>query len=236
MVARLIAWLRGRNRPAPAEKPLEARTARSGTGRASKSGKATHGPPADDTGGDHVEYYGGMVYGELFDRPDVLIVDTETTGLGPRSEIVELAVIDTTGTLRFAAPVMPQGRISGAASDIHGLTRARLRELGAKPWPEHHAEVHALLSGRLMIGWNVGFDERMIRQTCERYGLPMPRLAFFDMLAFYRRSGPERDRYSLGNVLHAEGLQWEGTAHRAEADARAVLAIMRSLLGRSMRT
>ena len=54
-------------------------------------------------------------------------------------------------------------------------------------------------------------------------------MAWSDVLAFYRKHGPERRSYRLGNVLRAEGLRWEGSAHRAEADARDVLAIMRKL-------
>ena len=238
MLTRLIGWLGGQLRTAPAEpSPTAARMPREAYERAPQPAgsnaperqNAAHGPAADDRGSDPVARYDGLTFGELLDRPDALIVDCETTGLGPRAEIVELAAVDTTGVLRFAAPVMPRSRISSDASDIHGLTRVRLRELEAKPWPEHHVEVHALLDGQLVIGWNVEFDVRLIRQTCERYGLEPPRVAWSDVLAFYRKHGPERRSYRLGNVLRAEGLRREGSAHRAEADARAVLAIMRKL-------
>ena len=140
------------------QNPLSTRAARNSRIPASVNGvigSSAHGSATGDRGPDPVARYDGLTFGELLDRPDALIVDCETTGLGPRAEIVELAAVDTTGVLRFAAPVMPQSRISSDASDIHGLTRVRLRELEAKPWPEHHAEVHALLDGRLVIGWGI---------------------------------------------------------------------------------
>ena len=154
MLTRLIAWLGEQLRTAPAEpSPTAARMPREAHERALQPAgyptaperrNAAHGPAAGDSDPDPVARYDGLTFGELLDRTDALIVDCETTGLGPRAEIVELAAVDTTGVLRFAAPVMPQSRISSDASDIHGLTRVRLREFEAKPWPEHHAEVHAL--------------------------------------------------------------------------------------------
>ena len=37
----------------------------------------------------------------LLDRRDVLVHDTETTGVGSTAEVVEVVAIDTTGTLRL---------------------------------------------------------------------------------------------------------------------------------------
>ena len=177
----------------------------------------------------------GRVFGNLLDRTDVLVVDVETTGFGPRDEIVEIAVVDTTGALRLAAPVMPRGRIPRRASDIHGLTTAKLQHLNAEPWPTRYPDLHALLEGSLVIGWNVAFDVRMIRQTCEMYDLRPPRIATNDILMLYRAHGPKQTSYSLGHVLKAEGLAVEGDAHRAETDARAVLEILRRRSGRRRR-
>ena len=61
---------------------------------------------------------------DLLNREDVLILDTETTGLNENAEIV--AIVDTTGTTRYSAPIMPKGRIPSA--DIHGLTQPEKAE------------------------------------------------------------------------------------------------------------
>ena len=74
----------------------------------------------------------GPTFGELLNRQDVLILDTETTGLGKAAEVVEIAIVDTTGATRLNTVVMPVGRINSEASDIHGLTRKKLRELKAR--------------------------------------------------------------------------------------------------------
>ena len=67
----------------------------------------------------------GLTFGELLNRQDFLILDIETTGLGKGAEVVEIAVVDTTGATLLSTVVMPVWRINSEASDIHGLTRAR---------------------------------------------------------------------------------------------------------------
>ena len=60
---------------------------------------------------------------DLLDRDDVLLVDTETTGLSDKAEVIEIAAIDTVGNLRLSVLSMPEGRISSGASRVNGLTR-----------------------------------------------------------------------------------------------------------------
>ena len=52
-----------------------------------------------------------MRWKSLLDRRDVLIVDTETTGLDSTAEIIEIAMLDTTGKPRFEALALPAGRV-----------------------------------------------------------------------------------------------------------------------------
>ena len=72
-------------------------------------------------------------YARCLNRTDVLVVDVETTGFGDRAEVLAVAVIDTTGRVLLDTVSMPQGRIPTDASNVHGLTRPRLRSMGARP-------------------------------------------------------------------------------------------------------
>ena len=126
---------------------------------------------------------------------------------------------------------MPQSRISADASYIHGLIRKRLRELSATPWPEHHATVTGLLAqATVVIGWNIGFDMRLLAQTAKRYGLETSGVLTADLLQYYRELRPGK-RARLIDALQNEGVEAFTDLHRAEADCRAVLALIRQLLG-----
>ena len=170
----------------------------------------------------------------LLDRPDVVIVDTETTGLGDRAEVIEVAVLDTTGAVRFEALSLPQGRIPRDASDIHGLTRAILKAEGARPWPDVHSKLAAVLDGAaVVLAWNAEFDARLLVQTASRHGLTFPKVQIRDALTDYReirREAPARGRHKLTAVMRREGAKVDGPAHRATADCRAVLAVVRAVV------
>ena len=167
----------------------------------------------------------------ILDQDDVLILDTETTGLGARAEIVEIVMLDTTGAIRFEALSMPVGRIPREASDIHGLTRAALQREGARPWPEIHPDVVSVLSGAaIVVAWNAPYDSRLLSQAAERHNLLVPDLPWLDLLADYRIIRPG-GRHRLTDAADRESVS-PGTAHRALGDCRTVLSVMRAVAGR----
>ena len=175
----------------------------------------------------------------LLDRPDVLILDTETTGLGNRAEVIEVAVLDTTGAVRFEALTMPEGRIERDATAVHGLTRRALRAAGARRWPEVHNELAAVLRGAaVVLAWNADFDARLLAQTADRHGLTLPGAPWRDLLADYRAhhgEAPTKGRHSLKRAGGREGAHVDGPAHRAAGDCRRVLAVMRAVTGEARR-
>lgn len=176
----------------------------------------------------------------LLDRSDVLILDTETTGLGKRSELVEIALVDTRGTTRLDEPVLPLGRIPKEASDIHGLTRARLRTMAAGPWPEVDRKLEPVVraAGTVLI-WNAEYDIRLIRQTVEKHkekGYEPPasagngrgvtgRCVMQEYASLYRRP-----RIGLDEAAGLEGITLVEPRHRALGDVLTVLAVMRSVV------
>ena len=177
----------------------------------------------------------------LLDRRDVLILDTETTGVGKRSEVLDIALINTCGQVVYSDPVLPQGRIPGSASAVHGLTRARLRAMSAEPWAEHHAAVERCLTGgRVLLAYNLDFDLRLLDQTAERHGfgnihLPTATRLRCLMLDYAEWRGVphpwRKGEWKWHRLTEAAG--YEGVAsvqsHRALDDAKLTLAVMRAV-------
>ena len=165
---------------------------------------------------------------KLLNRRDVLILDTETTGLGTRAEVIEVAVIDTTGRCLFESLSLPQGPISRQASSLHGLTRERLEEAGAPAWAGIHKDLMKVLRrASCVLAWNAPFDRKMLRQTAKRAGRTLPDLPWHDLLADYRILRPDHP-HSLEMAAEQEGAIFSPT-HRARGDCETVLAVMRSM-------
>ena len=175
----------------------------------------------------------GLSWNDLLDRNDVFIIDTETTGLGRDAEVIEIAVLDTKGAERFHALSMPVGRISPSATRIHGLTRQNLRRDGARAWPQVWRELKPILTKSTnVLGWNVEFDIRMIRQTLIRHRLRLPRLHYRDLVKDYRdirNEYPARGRHTLEAVCRRERITVRKKAHSAVGDCQRVLAIMKKV-------
>ena len=185
---------------------------------------------------------------DLLNRRDVLVLDTETTGFDASSEVVDIAMIDTTGTRRFNAPVLPKGPIPRAASNIHGLTRAKLESLGARPWSEVHSKAVALLnSASTVLIYNAAYDLRLLGQTAKRYALSFSfdrskihciQLAY---AALRREPSPYRaGEWKWHKLAEAHAFECKGgkrrasvQSHRAESDCQMVLEVLRAVSARA---
>ena len=165
----------------------------------------------------------------LLDRRDVLVLDTETTGLGSTAEVIEVVAIDTTGALRLSALSLPVGPISQRSWEIHGLSEETLHAMGARPWAEVHPELLSMLRNAAhVLAWRADFDARVLVQTAALHHRALPPVSWTDVRPAYVKARPG-GRHSLADAMRREGLEWEGRHHRAEADCRAVLALMHAI-------
>lgn len=155
------------------------------------------------------------------------VLDLETTGIGPRRRMVEVAclVLATDGTVvDFFESILNPGAAPGATA-IHGL---RPRDLESAPtFAEVAGSVELMLRGRVPVGHNLRFDWSTLRAEFARLGVAAPpagqgvctaRLA----QALYGRP------LSLSDLCARLGLPGHG-AHRAGADARATAEVFLAL-------
>ena len=166
---------------------------------------------------------------ELVERDDVLILDTETTGRGQYAEIIEIALIDTTGEVRFQSLCRPEKPIPIPAMRVHKITDRMVAD--AKTWPDIHKVVKKLFKqSDYVLAWNADFDERMLRQTASRYGLQWKnKHRLHDLLQDYRQLRSDRLGYSLQEACGYEGVPYDKSkAHRALPDCYSVLEVMRA--------
>jgi len=63
-----------------------------------------------------------------------LYLDTETTGLDEKAEIIEIAILDVAGNVLLDSLVKPTSPISDAASKVHGIMMSMLGD--APSWQQ----------------------------------------------------------------------------------------------------
>ena len=180
-----------------------------------------------------------------YDNEELVIFDTETTGLDPRTDDI----------IQIAAIKVRQGKVVGKPFSILLETDKELPEtVGGKPNPmlevyrsgKRHPRAEGLrmfmdyCSGKVLVGHNVEYDYQILKNNLLRDcahspaslkggGLPLletfcPR--YFDTLKYIRLVRPRLRHYKLGHlleVLHLEGQN----SHQADDDIMATLSLLR---------
>jgi DNA polymerase-3 subunit epsilon len=163
-----------------------------------------------------------------------LYLDTETTGLDIRAEIVEISILDADGSVLLDTLVRPSARIPRDATAIHHIDDMMVRT--APTWPEVWSQANILMQERLIGIYNLEFDLRMLRQTHLRYRMPWSYLTGgFDIMdiyaRFYGQWNPYKNSYRWQSLENA-GRQCRIpllNSHRAIDDARLARAVLHAI-------
>jgi DNA polymerase-3 subunit epsilon len=150
---------------------------------------------------------------------DILILDTETTGLNNGSEIIELAIIDKKGNVLFDSLFKPKNTIPDEVTKIHGITNNMVAD--APTWQENWNEIMNVIGNKRVLIYNAEFDTRMILSTNAVWGIKdsFEIKASCVMKAFSSYVGSER-WISLSDAIG------EYTSHRALDDCFSVLHLL----------
>ncbi|GAB3531831.1 exonuclease domain-containing protein [Photobacterium alginatilyticum] len=172
-----------------------------------------------------------------------LILDTETTGLYSEAEICEFSVIDAQGTVLLDTLVKPTRPIPADATAIHGITNEMVAD--APSWFEIYQDVVTLLAGRCVVIYNAAYDTRLISQSTYRAGYKLndvitdldaiddsAECAMLAYAEFYGDWDEYHENYRwqrLTNAAVQQSVVVDGKAHRALADCRMTLGVLRAM-------
>ncbi len=155
----------------------------------------------------------------------VVILDTETTGLGREAEVIQAAAVDVDGNVLFDLTCRPVLPIPAEAEAVHHITNEIVAGL---PFFDRamYPDLLLHLSGKVVVTYNVAFDRRLLRQTCEQFGLT-------ELHALGWHCAMERYAEYVGewNDYH-RSFRWqklEGGDHSALGDCGATLALIRRM-------
>lgn len=169
-----------------------------------------------------------------------LILDTETTGLGDDAEIIEISIIDCTGKILLDTLVKPIKTIPAEATAIHGITNEMVAD--APTWRDIHYQFMALTNDRTLLIYNALFDSRLIFQTAAANNCQFSGKKYiFDAecvmesyAEYYGQWDQKRNKFKwqrLSNAAEQQGVVIDGTPHRALADCKTTLGIIRAMAG-----
>ncbi len=168
-----------------------------------------------------------------------LFIDTETTGLGDDAEIVEICIIDSHGFIMLNTLIKPTKPIPDEAIAIHGITNEMVAF--APAWTDICGAVEELFRRFGFVIYNADYDIRLIKQTYAINGRSSDAapwmLAFHSVCAMklYAEHRGEPGRFNgykwhkLVDAAAHEGVRVEGQAHRALADCKMTLGIVKAL-------
>lgn len=171
-------------------------------------------------------------------QDEIAILDTETTGLDDMAEIVEISAIDGHGNVLFDSLVRPLNLIPEEVTAIHGITNSMVAT--APSWPDVYAALCKALQGRALVIYNASFDVRMIGQVCARHGLDdftrdARVLCAMSLYAeYWGEWSAKYSTYRWQSLSHAAAQQKitiDGQAHRALADVKTTLEVIKSVAG-----
>ncbi len=191
----------------------------------------------------------------LMGEDDVVILDTETTGLELDDVIVEVAIIDMKGKVLLDQLVRPGRIISKAATAKHGIDYEMVRK--APGWLEVLPHVVEVVSGKRIVAYNAAFDKRMLLQSTkavdaqwfmgpgasdlynvsrvpQKYATPG--LQWLCLMEAYAQFWGEPGRWPgsmkwqrLEEACAQQGITAEVQWHRALGDCKAELALLQKL-------
>jgi len=175
---------------------------------------------------------------DLIRSNNFLVLDTETTGLGPTAEICQIAIIDSAGTVLLDTLVKPINPIEAGAIAVHGITNAMVED--APGWKDITALIETLLTGRDVVIYNAVFDRKLMHQSAEQAGTPKiewKTLATFHcaMLEFAAVFGDWNDYYQSyrWKTLQTAAQFYKlpvSDAHHALGDCLTTLAVCKAMV------
>jgi DNA polymerase-3 subunit epsilon len=170
-----------------------------------------------------------------------LFLDTETTGLEPWAQAVEIVAVDKQGLVQFSALVKPTIAIPASATQVHGIDQAMIADacgfdvIGPKL-------LHVLTGADIVITYNAQFDLRILQHSGHAAGVVAlwPRAMFGCAMHLFAQFNGEKNALppggyrwkSLGAAMRLCNIPLPNTLHRAAADAEACRLVVKFMAER----
>lgn len=160
------------------------------------------------------------------------IIDIESNGAGYRKEcIIDIAIYRYDGqkiTDQFISLVNPESDITPFVQKLTGISPKMVKT--APKFHEIAKRVVEITANTTLIGHNIEFDYRMLRQSFQRLGYDY-KINTLDTIPLAKKLIPDEASYSLSKLVKSLGIPLTNP-HRADGDARATLELFKLLVAK----
>ena len=158
------------------------------------------------------------------------IIDIESNGAAYRKErIIDVAVFKYDGheiVDQFMSLVNPEAEITPYVQKLTKITPKMVKT--APKFHEIAKRIIEITEGTTLVGHNIDFDYRMLRQSFKELGYEF-KINTLDTIPLAQKLIPDAESYSLGKLVKSLGIPLLD-AHRAAGDARATLELFKILI------
>lgn len=163
----------------------------------------------------------------------LIILDTETTGLGENDEISLIETVEGIKTGRYLHFfINPKGRLPKKSIAIHNLTKQKLKKF--PHFEEVAYKILAFIGSSTILAHNAGFDRRMLNNGLKRTGIdPLPESRFIDTwgMAKFLFPGEKTNQNALCEKFGIDNFNRVTTGiHSAMEDTAQLYLIYRNLI------
>ena len=160
------------------------------------------------------------------------IIDIESNGAGYRKEcIIDIAIYRYDGQKiidQFISLVNPESDITPFVQKLTNITPKMVKT--APKFHEIARRIVEITANTTLVGHNIDFDYRMLRQSFQRLGYDF-KINTLDTIPLAKKLIPDEVSYSLGKLVKSLGIPLTNH-HRAEGDARATMELFKLLISK----
>lgn len=156
------------------------------------------------------------------DLSNVVLLDTETTGVYKSDQVCEISMVDgKTGLVLLDTLVKPSVPMGKIALETHGISEDMLKD--APTWGDIHHIVQRILTDTTAVAYNFQFDQRLMKQSAAAYDMRLKGVQWDCAMKWIHdymktNTDPKPKWPKLTEVAKQYGIAFQGDAHRALAD------------------
>lgn len=166
-----------------------------------------------------------------------VILDTETTGVDDRAQVVEVGIIDSNGQELYNQLICPTVPIDPSASAVNGITQEMLRDQPS--FAQELDKIISIVGGRRVMCYNTPFDYRLMIQSAQTShqkqdlrrmfegSMDMMQI-FMDYIKIPASRGLSLKLSEAAELMRIESVQ----DHRAVGDCQMTLALYNAVAAR----